>query len=344
MGPLESLLAPVSVERPSGEALEFEVAELEALVESFRPRDSADAEQDARSRNEGWREVRDRASSLLLRTKNLRVAVRLTQAELRLRGWRGFADGVMMTSELLVRYWSDIHPVLDPDEVSSAIDRVNVLSNLAEPENVLQIVRQIPIVQSREVGTFSLRHLDLSAGRISPKADEIAPTLEALDAAWRTGNRDQNAENRQAVLDACKSLQVIDQCFMKASKERFASGAVTTLEQYLNTVAQFFSRFEEPVVEIAEANSDIAPPGPLAQAIGKVQNSSQNVDSREDAIKRLKLVSEYLKKSEPSSPAPLFIDRAVRIMELDFAGIVSELMPDGVRAHLELLSGKKLEN
>ncbi len=49
-----------------------------------------------------------------------------------------------------------------------------------------------------------------------------------------------------------------------------------------------------------------------------------------------------MRKTEPSSPAPMFIDRAVKMLQSDFATIVKELMPDS-KERIELLGGVPLD-
>ena len=65
--------------------------------------------------------------------------------------------------------------------------------------------------------------------------------------------------------------------------------------------------------------------------------------SRADAIKILEQVAVFVRRTEPSSPAPMFIDRAVKMLQADFATIVRELMPDS-RERIELLGGVPLDD
>ena len=65
--------------------------------------------------------------------------------------------------------------------------------------------------------------------------------------------------------------------------------------------------------------------------------------SRADAVRILQQVATFLRKAEPSSPAPMFIDRAVKLLQMDFTSIVKELMPDS-RDRIEMLGGISLED
>ena len=52
--------------------------------------------------------------------------------------------------------------------------------------------------------------------------------------------------------------------------------------------------------------------------------------SRSDAIKVLAQVAEYFRKTEPASPVPYFIERAVRLVDRDFMSLLGDLVPDAV--------------
>jgi type VI secretion system protein ImpA len=65
--------------------------------------------------------------------------------------------------------------------------------------------------------------------------------------------------------------------------------------------------------------------------------------TRADAVRILQQIATFLRKSEPSSPAPMFLDRAVKMLQMDFTAIVKELMPDS-KERIELLGGISLED
>jgi type VI secretion system protein ImpA len=54
------------------------------------------------------------------------------------------------------------------------------------------------------------------------------------------------------------------------------------------------------------------------------------IRSREDAIRSLDAVAEFFRRSEPSSPVPMFVDRAKRLIARDFLEVLAELAPDSL--------------
>jgi type VI secretion system protein ImpA len=54
------------------------------------------------------------------------------------------------------------------------------------------------------------------------------------------------------------------------------------------------------------------------------------VKSREDAIRALDAVADFFRRAEPSSPVPLFVERAKRLVSKDFLDVLADVAPDGL--------------
>ena len=66
------------------------------------------------------------------------------------------------------------------------------------------------------------------------------------------------------------------------------------------------------------------------------------INNNQDVIKTLNLVCDYYKKHEPSSPVPMFIDRAIRLVGKNFMHVLQDLAPAGVD-EAKFILGKKEE-
>ncbi|NOQ69154.1 MAG: type VI secretion system protein TssA, partial [Gammaproteobacteria bacterium] len=62
------------------------------------------------------------------------------------------------------------------------------------------------------------------------------------------------------------------------------------------------------------------------------------INSQEDVIRVLDMACEYFKRHEPSSPVPLLLQRAKRLVAKDFMEILRDLTPAGV-TQAEEISG-----
>ena len=54
------------------------------------------------------------------------------------------------------------------------------------------------------------------------------------------------------------------------------------------------------------------------------------IASRQDAIRALDAVAEFFRRNEPSSPVPLFVDRAKRLVSKNFLEVLADIAPDAV--------------
>src|SRR3954464_5300358 len=103
----EDLLDPISEDQPSGISLRW-TPEWDRIKEARRSDDALEAGKWAKKEQKvaNWAVVRDLAPSLLrTRSKDLQIALWLTEANAKLDGFPGVRDGFRLVRELMVRYW-----------------------------------------------------------------------------------------------------------------------------------------------------------------------------------------------------------------------------------------------
>ena len=54
------------------------------------------------------------------------------------------------------------------------------------------------------------------------------------------------------------------------------------------------------------------------------------IKSRQDAIRALDAVADFFRRNEPSSPIPLFVERAKRLVSKDFLEVLADIAPDAL--------------
>jgi type VI secretion system protein ImpA len=54
------------------------------------------------------------------------------------------------------------------------------------------------------------------------------------------------------------------------------------------------------------------------------------IASRQDAIRALDAVAEFFRRNEPSSPIPMFLERAKRLVSKSFLEVLADVAPDAV--------------
>jgi type VI secretion system protein ImpA len=336
---IEALAKPVGDDNPVGENTEYtDLAELERLAAGTPGTPDPETQELVGGEEPDWRKVSDAASGLLTRTKDLRAACILARAALATDGLGGLGAGLTLLARLLTDFWDGVYPQLDKDENDDPIERLNALAYLCDISRFIAALRAAAFVESREIGRFTARDLDLATGRLPVAEGATAPTEDLIAAAWRSGDQAANQAKRDGVEQGLAALAAIDALFRERTNDR---PDLDVLRQTLKRLKDFYD---------AQAQAEAAEQGDAAAADGSIPSSggaeggsrAGALSSRADAVRILKQVSDFMRRSEPSSPAPMFIDRAIKVMQMDFASIVKELMPDA-KERIELLGGVPLD-
>jgi len=348
---IDALSRPISEEQPAGPDLEYaDVAELDRFAAGTPGTIDPSTQELVGAEEPNWRKVAEQATELLGKTKDLRVAAWLTRAELATRGLPGMSDGLKLIATLVENFWETVYPPLDRDEGDDPIERLNVLANLSpdpgslSAETMVRALRGTVICESREVGRFTVRDLDYVLGRMTPPAGQTAPAAGLLAAAWKTGDPAANQEKRDGIAIGVAAIQSIVKLFNDHSGQR---PSFDLLHQTLKRVGEFYA--EQDAEAAAEAGDAAGGDGDGSDEVGGASGGagktprSGGLASRADAVRILQQVATFLRKSEPSSPAPMFVDRAIKLLQMDFTAIVKELMPDS-KDRIEMLGGISLED
>jgi type VI secretion system protein ImpA len=345
---IDALSRPISEDQPSGPDLEYaEVAELERFSAGTPGVLDPATRQVVGAEEPNWRKVAEKATLVLGKTKDLRAAAWLTRAELANRGLPGLADGLTLIAALCDKFWESLYPPLDRDEGNDPIERLNVLANLSpDPasstaEAMLRALRATVICESREVGRFTVRDLEYVLGRMTPPDGQKAPAAAMLAGAWKSGDPAANQERRDGIANGTAAIQAIIKLFNDRSGQR---PNLDLLQHTLKRVGDFYVEHDPVVVEEPEEveDEDDGLPAAAGGAKGARPPRSSGLATRSDAVRMLQEVAAYLRKAEPSSPAPMFVDRAVKVLQMDFNTLIRELMPES-KDRIQMLGGISLD-
>jgi type VI secretion system protein ImpA len=83
-----------------------------------------------------------------------------------------------------------------------------------------------------------------------------------------------------------------------------------------------------PALATTPANG-VMPASAVLTAAAAPQTSGA-INSREDALRGLERICEWIERNEPASPAPIFIRRSQQLLRKSFIDIIRDLIPDGV--------------
>jgi type VI secretion system protein ImpA len=132
---------------------------------------------------------------------------------------------------------------------------------------------------------------------------------------------------RAAVSDAEGALRAIDE------KVRSEAGieAAPEFEPLLALLKQLGAALQvrlasHPAASPADAGA--AADGDAAAAGGAIAVGA--IKSRQDAIRALDAAAEFFRRNEPSSPVPMLVDRAKRLVAKDFLEVLADVAPEAL--------------
>jgi len=338
---LEKLLSAVSEEAPCGEDLSYDplYMELERLAAGKPEQQVGDTIVPAEEPD--WKELRSRCLELTTRTKDLRVLMHLCMALLKLEGHEGFRDGLALLRGTLEEFWDKVYPQLDPEDNYDPLLRMNIISALTDQMTFRKAVREAPLVRSAALGRFSLRHLEMASGEGPPPADPNTPVpdLKVIEAAFQEVPVESLTATADAIEQSVQTVKGIDE-FLTATVGRERAIDFSELEKVLKqaqtALRKYLAKRGVGVVQEAAAG----PAAAAAVAAGVSGGGVGEIRSPQDVIRVIDVICAYYERNEPSSPVPLLLKRAQRLVSRSFMDIIQELAPDTVSA-MQALGGIK---
>jgi type VI secretion system protein ImpA len=322
---LESLLSPLAGDAPCGADLEYDPAFLALQQAGAGKPEQQWGEKVIPAEGPDWPAVHQQALQLAARTRDLRVAVWLTRSGARLTGLPGAVRGLQLVHGLLERHWDHVHPHLDASDNNDPTARVNALLPLLHNGGGLADLRSASLNGKR--GAVTVRDIELALGPAEPVAGEAVPTedgvLQGVAATLREAPT--VAPLMLAGYDAVQGVATVLEQHLEATQ----SPEFTPLKKLMQRVADAGRRAAGGTAEAADGQPGDAAPRQAAMG---------TIASREDAIRALERVCEWIERNEPSNPAPLLIRRSQRLMTKNFIDIIRDLVPDGLN-QIEKLAG-----
>ena len=336
----QALLEPISADQPCGQNLDEApvlpgeqtaiLSDLDGLRLFGQPRspeappDPEDREREAAKAKAPieWDRIRRQALDGLAKSKDLRLLAYLGTALLRTDGLPAFASTLTSASQWIETYWPQVYPLLDDGD---AMARRNALNCFADPMAVVDRVWRLPLVASRQHGRFSLRDIDIASGQANPAADEARPDPRAIQEAFKELPTEELIALEQSVTGGIAALNSIDSRMRGEGGPEVAPdfAPLSTHFAKLHRVLKEQLATRVGVEGSAESVNGSMGPGQAGYGGGAIQ-------SRQDAIRALDAVADFFKRTEPSSPIPLFVERAKRLVSKDFLEVLADIAPDAV--------------
>jgi type VI secretion system protein ImpA len=350
---LEAFLTEISPDAPCGEDISYDTdfLELEKIAQGTAETQMGDHIQEGIEPD--WKKVLEMSLALLARSRDLRLILYLTISKLTLEGLTGFHDGLSLLCESVHRYWDDVFPVLDPDDDNDPTERMNIIGSLSPPTTVMSDqdpmkfipgLMNAPLCEPADarLPRPTLRHILVVSGELTVPESEAGdlPTSQLIDAAFEQTDVESLKATDQLLNEAVERLQRLDQTLV----ERVGASSAPNLDRILRLLRQMQSKtghyLESRGYGLAPDDSD--PEGSPADADGAVASTKQlsgQISSHQDVHKALEMIITFYEQNEPSSPVPLLLKRAKRLVGKSFVDIIRDISP-GAIPQVQAVSGE----
>ncbi|OPA83774.1 type VI secretion protein ImpA [Pseudomonas fluorescens] len=280
-----------------------------------------------------WKRVMVLAQPMLERSRDLRLAIWLTRAQLNLNGIAGLAAGLELVQALLENCWDGLHPQLDPDDDNDPLLRINILAFLCEPTGLLRDVLDTPLISARSVGSVSLRQVEVANGERSGDGENVS--LAMIEGAFVEADPLELVATEAALARALALSVSIEQLLTEkvgVGRAIDLSGLATLLRRAGDVIRRRLP---------GEAPAEAAPVAVSVASVAAVtvpQAPRGEINNREDARQTIDRLCTYFQTHEPASPVPFLLQRAKSLIDKNFMELLQDLAPDGL-AQLALVSG-----
>lgn len=314
----ESWLTEISPDAPCGPDLEYD-ADFLALERAAQGKPEQQYGETVIPAEEPvWADVVERASAALERTRDVRVVHLLARGLTHTQGLPGFVAALGLLRDLLDKFWDPLHPGLVVDGEADPLMRMNALGAFADRDGTLRDLRAADLLRTPAVA-FSLRDVE----------NVLDPAIAKTEAGLGVD------QLRAAIVDAvtADAAALPETEAIVAAVEAIRATLLQHLEPSMLPDLEPLSSLVKPIARLVgeiRANVQGVPGAAGVEGGGAGGFGTGELRSRDDALRALDRVCDFLARSEPTNPAPLLIRRAQRVMTMQFMDIIRELAPDAV--------------
>ena len=233
---------------PSGENLEYD-PDFIAMELAAQPEEERQAGTEILEGSDpDYKDLASKARAILERSHDIRAAVYLADAELRLNGLEGFAQVTGYIRGCLEEYWDTCHPQLDEEDDDDPMMRINAVTGLAGRSTVLRGLRTAArLTNSRVMGRITLRDLDILNGEAEASPDETPKSSTEIEAAFADTADEELEAYFNAAQSALQDVNAIDAVFL--DKTPGYGPSLEDLQKLLNKIVKVLSKHVKTGVE-----------------------------------------------------------------------------------------------
>ena len=312
---IERILSPISADAPAGASLRHEGTY--DKIREARREDDASIPQGVWERSlkvADWNLVASlSAEALEKRSKDLQIAVWLAEAWACLFGIEGAARGIEVVTGLVDRFWDTLFPEIDDDDDEA---RAQILGWLDDA--LAARLRAAKLGDERASITYAdWERVGAAAG------DGEVTTREGLLAKMSLVPVARWVSVRSAIREARAAARALDGAIEARAKSARSLRRTGDVLQTMETIVSdaLAAAGGEPEVAPGQPPGTPDPDGPAT-----VSSPGGPIQSRSEAYLRLTEAADYLLRTEPHSPVPYLVKRAISWGNMPLTGLLNELI------------------
>lgn len=326
---IDQLLAPISQLAPSGSYLLD--SDTYRLIKKAREHDDQDAPRgvwEAELRHADWAKVAQLCVRALRdQSKDLQINAWLLEAQIQEHGFAAIGPYLCLIQELIERYWGSLYPLEDQDfeHRANIIDWINRTLSIT--------VKQLPITAA-EMDSPQFSWGDWELGVLRSQADEqlnspvkhdddktVDQILKAINQTSTEFYEALSQEIELALISIRRLNTVFDDVFGADAPSLLSLSAV--LEEIIGMA---FHQLSNRGVLPDQSQIEHEPKTPLAGELSAEPSQfRESFQNRNDAYNALKGIADYLALSDPHSPAPFLIYKAIDWGRMNTSQLYQEL-------------------
>lgn len=334
--PIDSLLCPINDSSPAGVDLRentssdspyYQVKDARAQARNIERKQLQGIETtDPRPH---WHTVMQTGQVILSKhSKDLEVACWLVEAWVRNDGLRGLLTGLSLISGLIETHWQHLYPRPDEEGLTTRLASLAGLIGHEREGCLMSAIRNIAITDQ----DHALWEYQQALSDDNP--DHHAIKLHIQQAALKSGpafyHQAQQWINESLQQVQCLDALLIQHCPAHVPTLSHLTQVLADFQQHIRYLLRDVSFDAHTHTEVVpnEAHTEATetiPPHNTANAAISIATELQN---RQQALSQLKQIADFFRSTEPHSPIPYLLARAIHWGNLPLPALLKELITD----------------
>lgn len=335
---IDVLLQPINDTSSVGENIEYEL-----IYDEIRQARESDPEYLSdgdwaitEPRCADWRKVRKLCEQVLrYQSKDFQIGCWYVEALTNIYGPEGLSVGFDFLSEFISRFWKNCWPSID-EGVEMRYGKLLKLD-----KDIACCLHEYPIIKRKETKlsywykVLSFEHnLSINPDKLGEMiASEGDFSMKTFHSVTKDLSPADIVNNLNHLSGIPKRIDELESCYFFNSRDVIHT-IFSKTRQCVSDLIDFLQRLTPNAIPEKKQNTDteiIIEDAGVPYFINKTLQSGQCFTTkmnRDVAIEKMREVALFFRQTEPSSPVPYLIERAIRWADMSVTDWLNELLPD----------------